>query len=63
MTNSTTGQDPQTGNAAHEYARSAQNALASGEEIVRQAIVSNPGMALAISAAIGVFLACLIKRR
>jgi ElaB/YqjD/DUF883 family membrane-anchored ribosome-binding protein len=37
--------------------------LASSERKLRRAVCNNPGMALAISAAIGVILACLIKRR
>lgn len=37
--------------------------LTSTAEALKQAIKKNPGMALLISASIGVVLACLIKRR
>lgn len=37
--------------------------LAISERALRNAICKNPAMALAVSAAIGVVVACLIKRR
>jgi ElaB/YqjD/DUF883 family membrane-anchored ribosome-binding protein len=40
-----------------------KDAVASARDGVRRSIIKNPGMSLAISAAIGVILACLIKRK
>lgn len=37
--------------------------IAISERAIRKAICRNPGMALGVSAALGVFVACLIKRR
>jgi hypothetical protein len=37
--------------------------LAFGEQALRRAISDHPGTALIVSAALGVILACLIKRR
>ena len=37
--------------------------LSHGEVALKRAICNHPGMALAISAGIGVLIACLIKRR
>jgi ElaB/YqjD/DUF883 family membrane-anchored ribosome-binding protein len=62
MTNSTVGKE-RFKDSVHTYTNSAQHALASGEKVVRKAIMNNPGVALAISAATGVLIACLIKRR
>ena len=39
------------------------SAVSTGEQALRKKIRDNPGVALAISAAVGVLIACLIKRR
>jgi hypothetical protein len=63
MTNSPANKTPELDNSFHHYLRPAEDLVASGEKVLENTIVHNPGLALAISAALGVVFACLIKRR
>jgi hypothetical protein len=64
MTDTSTGEQSQSSTLQPQVVTgSAGDVFASGEQAVRRVICNNPGMALAVSAAIGVLLACLIKRR
>jgi ElaB/YqjD/DUF883 family membrane-anchored ribosome-binding protein len=62
MENASIGEEPMVKTYFSDQ-RQVSSALATSEQALRKGICSNPGMALAISAAIGVVIACLIKRR
>lgn len=57
------GEPQQTDKSSLPASHSVNDILKSGERIVERAVCANPVVALAISAAIGVLLGCLIKRR